>query len=842
MKIFISLVGLILSCFAAMTQIAVITGTITDADSGKPIELATVFIRVKNIVAETNDKGFYRLEVPADEAYILGFSRIGFKETAIEIAPMNAGTTRQIDVKLAPLESDLEIVVTESRVNDAGMIRENMEQLRLLPTTTGNLESVLPSIALGVSSGTGGELSSQYNVRGGNYDENLVYVNDFEIYRPQLIRAGQQEGLTFANMNLVRDLTFSSGGFDAKYGDKLSSVLDIRYKRPSEFRSSIEASLLGGSAHVEGSTKLGKNSYQKLRYLVGARYKTTRYLLGTLDIKGEYLPDFFDVQAYLTYDFNRDWQLGLMGNFNRAVYRFTPEERSTGFGLINFALQLFSAFEGQEIDDFSLGMGGVSLTYLPERRHNPFYLKFLASTFQIDENERFDIIGDYRLREVESALGSDNFGNVIREIAEGTQHQYVRNFLNSNVTNFEHKGGYELEANTKDLDIAASHFFQWGAKFQFETINDRINEWERLDSAGYSLPFDTNQVLVNEVVKSKNQLSSNRLSSFFQYTYTWRRDSVAEWRVSSGLRAAYWDLNEEIFVTPRLQLLYKPLSGKTDISYRLAGGLYYQPPFYRELRAPSGQVSEDVLAQKSAHIVGGLTWDFFIGRKKNIKMRFITEAYYKKLWDLVSYEIENVRIRYAGQNNATGYVAGWDMRLNAEFVPGAESWINLSLLRAREKLDGIQHMIREVGDSTGTVVNDVPRPSDQLMTLSVFFQDYLRKNKNFKTHVQITVGTGLPYGLRGNNEVYRNTYRFSPYHRVDIGFSLLLWDESRRENRPRHFLRFTRSTWLSLEVFNLMKVQNQASNTWIKTIFKQQYSIPNYLTSRRINLRLRMDF
>lgn len=841
MKFFYSLLFYLFFVTISYSQNAVVTGTITDGLSGEAVELANVFIKTENLIAETDAKGRYRLEIPAGQRFILGFSRIGYRETAVQLAPLTAGTSKNIDVELAPLESNLEIIVTESRLEDAGMVREEMEQLKLLPTTTGNLESVLPSIALGLSTGTGGELSSQYNVRGGNYDENLVYVNDFEIYRPQLIRAGQQEGLTFANMNMVRDLTFSSGGFGAKYGDKLSSVLDIRYKRPDSLKTSVEASFLGGSAHLEGS--LGKGSTKKLRYLVGARYKTTRYLLGTLDVTGEYLPDFYDIQAYVTYDLNRDWQLAGIANYNRAEYRFIPEQRSTGFGLINFALQLSSDFEGSEIDDFTMAMGGLSLTYLPDRRHNPFFLKFLASSFQINENERFDIIGDYRLREVESALGSDNFGNVIRELAEGTQHQYVRNFLYSNVTNVEHKGGWEIEIDPKDEMATGSHFLQWGVKYQHEYIFDKINEWERLDSAGYSLPFDTSQVLINEVYKSRNELSSNRLSGYLQDTYTWIKDSIAEVKLSAGVRANYWSLNNEFNITPRAQLLYKNLRSGKDISYKVAGGLYYQPPFYRELRNPQGIVNEDVLAQKSAHFVLGLNWDFELGKgSRKVPFRFIAEAYYKHLWDLVSYEIDNVRIRYAGLNNATGYVTGLDMRLNGEFVDGAESWINLSFLRARERLDGVTHMIREVGDTTGTVVNDVPRPTDQLMTLSVFFQDYLPKNKNFKTHVQLTVGTGLPYGLRGNNEVYRNTYRFSPYHRVDIGFSFLLWNKSRLADKPRHPLRFSKNTWMSLEVFNLLKVQNQASTTWVKTIFKQQYAVPNYLTSRRINLRLRMEF
>jgi hypothetical protein len=823
-------------------QKAIITGIVTDARNDAPVDLATIYIKGSNVAVESNDNGRYRIEVPAETEFELVFSRIGYKETSKPVAPMPPRSRRQIDVSMAPSDSDLEVIVRESKLEEAGMIREDVTQLKLLPTTTGNLESVLPHIALGTSSGSGGELSSQYNVRGGNYDENLVYVNDFEIYRPQLIRAGQQEGLSFPNIDLIRDLSFSSGGFEARYGDKMASVLDINYKRPDSLRGSVGLSFLGGSAHVEGSVGVGKSSYRKFRYLAGARYKSTRYLLGTLDVKGEYTPDFVDFQTYLTYDLNRNWQVGFLGNFNKSLYSFVPTERSTALGLINFALELFSVFEGQEIDDFTTSMGGLSLTYLPDRRRNPFFLKFLGSTFRSDENERFDIIGRYSLRQIESDLGSDNFGQVLAELGAGTQHQFVRNFLDINVVNFQHKGGVEFQLYPEDVEATGSHFLQWSAKYQREMIDDLINEWERLDSAGYSLPYDPQEVFLFSVLKTQNDLSSNRFSAYVQDTYTWRKNSKAELRLSAGVRASYWDLNDELIITPRAQLLYKPLAGKTDVSYRLSGGLFFQPPFYRELRRPDGTINDSLRSQKSAHIVAGMTLDFYLGKKNPMKFRLITEAYYKSLWDLISYEIENVRIRYSGENDASGYVTGIDIRLNGEFVPGAESWINLSFLQARERLTGVQHLRREIGQQEAGEVKYVPRPSDQLMTLSVFFQDYLPKNENFKMHLNFTVGTGLPFGLRDNNRVFRNTYRFSPYHRVDIGFSLQLWDRERLSIRPNHLLRFTRNTWLSLEVFNLMQVQNQAGNTWIKTVFNQQYAIPNYLTSRRINLRLRIDF
>lgn len=845
MRYTFTLICLFLTVFFLQAQNetqATISGTVRDAVSGTPIEFVTVFVEGASFAVETAGNGRYRLEVPANEPFILVFSRLGYKEVRTPVEAMPLRSNRQVDVEMAPADSDLEVIVRESKIEEGGMVREDVSQMKLLPTTTGNFESVLPHIALGTTSGSGGELTSQYNVRGGNYDENLVYVNDFEIYRPQLIRAGQQEGLTFPNIDLIRDLSFSSGGFQARYGDKLSSVLDINYKRPDSLRGSVALSFLGGSAHLEGSLGVGNDVYRKLRYLVGLRYKTNRYLLGTLDVKGEYVPNFTDIQAYVTYDVSRSWQLGILANYNRSVYRFEPTERSTAFGLINYSLELYSVFEGQEVDDFTTSLGGLSMTYLPDRQRNPLFLKFMAWSSTSDENERFDILGHYSLRQIDSNLGSSEFGEVLSELGSGTQHNFVRNFLDLRVTSFQHKGGIEFQRPQTDNQVTSTHFLQWSVRYNHENISDNIREWERLDSAGYALPYDTLELTLFNVTKTRNDLNSNRFSAYLQDTYTFRNNQRGELQVSAGVRATYWDLNGEFLVSPRAQMLYKPLSWKTDISFRLASGLYVQPPFYREMRAPDGSVNTDLEAQKSLHVVGGMTLDFYLGKRNPKKFRFITEAYYKQLWDLVSYDIENVRIRYSGVNDATGYIAGVDMRLNGEFVPGAESWINLSLLTAREKLDGVQHLRREVGQEEATPVDYVPRPTDQLVTLSVFFQDYLPKNENFKMNLNFTVGTGLPFGIPNNNIVYRNTYRFEPYHRVDIGFAVLLWDQSRRLRRPHHPLRFTRNTWISFEVFNLMNVQNQSGNTWIKTVFLQQYAIPNYLTSRRINLRLRMDF
>ena len=843
MRFFAFLVFLLARELASAQQTATVFGRITDASDGQPVEFVSVYIKGGGKGVASDESGKFAIQVPAGQRLTLGFRRVAFKEASADMLPLQPNARFALDISMAPNESNLEVVISERRIDGGGMLKEkNLAELKLLPTTTGNLEAVLPHIALGANTGSGGELSSQYQVRGGNYDENLVYVNDFEIYRPQLIRAGQQEGLTFPNIDLMRDLSFSSGGFQARYGDKMSSVLDVKYKRPDTLRASASASLLGGSAHLEGSWKPSTAGYRAFRYLVGARYKTTRTLLGSLDVEGEYVPNFTDVQTYLTYDINRDWQIGAIGNLNRSTYGYKPQSLARAFGLVDYALQLRTAFEGQEVDDFTQAMGGLSLTYLPDREKNPLYHKILTSVWRSQENERFDILGYYILGELEENLGSEGFGEITNVLGTGTQHTWVRNYLTADVRNVEYKGGIELQKDDEGISLTRSHFLQWSARWQNEAISDRINEWERLDSALYSLPYDTVALHVRKVLKTTNNLQSDRFSASFQDTWTWRRDGVRELQIIAGVRGQYWTLNSDWFVTPRAQMLYKPLNTSKDISYRLAGGLFYQPAFYREMRRLNGSVNTDLAAQKSAHAVGGLTWDFLWGKRRPVKMRLIAEAYYKKMWDLVSFDIDNVRIRYSGANDSRGYATGLDLRLNGEFVEGAESWVNLSFLRTREALDGVQHRARNVGELDGFDVKDVPRPTDRLFTFSTFFQDYLRNNKNVRMHLNLTVGSGLPFGVVDNNIIFRNPYRFAPYHRVDIGFGFQLWKDAWRKKHPKHFLRFTRDTWASLEVFNLMKVANEASNTWIKTIENTQYAIPNYLTGRRLNIRIRMEF
>ena len=830
------IITLLFACWGLNAQDkATISGKVTN-EKNEPLEFVAVGVPALGIGTETDEKGKYTLNVPANRNITIEYSYTGY-----ELTPRNgyfsSGEKKTINVILKQKAVDIEKVeVTAEREED---FVENVEsipvkEIEMMVNPSQNLD--ISRIAVGVT-GSADELSSQYSVRGGSYDENLVYVNDFEIYRPFLVRSGRQEGLTFPNTDLIRSISFSSGGFQAKYGDKLSSVLDVKYKRPDSVRASIGLSLLGGSTHVEGSIKKKKKDNQKFTYLFGARYKTTKYILGSLETTGEYTPNFLDIQSYLSYDLSETWQLGLIGNVNRSVYEFVPNSRSTTLGLVNLALRFDVFFEGQEVDDFNTYMGGISLSHLPKDKN--YYFKWLASSYQSRENERIDILGFYRLGVLETDLGDEDAGEVIATIGAGLQHNYVRNFLTTNVTNGEFKGGWEKTKEDSTRYRFKSNHIRYGLKYQHEDIFDRINEWERLDSAGYSLPYSSTGVNLWETLKTNIDLQSNRYSGYFQNTWKVTKDTTREIGITAGVRASYWDLNEEWVITPRFQFYYKPLARKKDFLFKASVGMYYQPPFYRELRSLDGTINKGLLSQKSIHSVLGLAYDFEMWGRD---FRFITEAYYKHLFDLVAYDVDNVRIRYYGNNNASGYAAGVDVRINGEFAEGLESWINFSLLRTRESFDGIDHMRREVGDSTGVVVNDVPRPTDQLASVSIFFQDYLPKMERFKVNLNLVVGTGLPFGIPRDNEVYRNTYRYSPYYRADIGFSYMLWDAMSNKRKASNPFRNFRKAWLSFEVFNLLQVANAASNTWVKTVGNQFFAVPNYLTSRRINLRFKINF
>ncbi len=842
---------LLFFCFLTQTvwaQNATLYGKITDANDHAGLPFVTVQITANgnNAVVADND-GTYSLKVPPEKSITVQFSYIGYVTVSRTVIVHNNERMRlNIELKSdARLDT---LYITDKRQSEVARQSVNVEALKILPNPSMNVESALMTFGLGARKGSGGELSAQYSVRGGNYDENLVYVNGFEVYRPVLIRNGQQEGLTFPNSDLMRSMSFSSGGFEAAYGDKMSSVLDVEYKNPSKFAASASGSFLGYSAHIEGSVDKKKDTThtQAFRYMVGARYKSNTYLLKALKTDAEYKPVFGDVQAYMSYDISNSLKVDLIGNYNVSNFLFQPKSVKEVFGTLQNTKSFIVDYLGQEVTDFTTYMAGTSLTKTNIKKH--YFLKLQASAYQSHENERFDIEGYYNIGLL--ATSGDNAGQVIATIGDGIEHHFGRNYLTSSVINIEHRGGWEYGKpqvrNFKDSlyflrkSHENSHYFQWGAKAQNEQITDKLNEWYRRDSAGYSLNWDTTQLNLRSVLKTNIALNTMRYSGYIQDTWTRSTDNY-EFKMNLGVRASIWDYNRELVVSPRVLMTYKPLQWQRDITFKLAGGMYAQPPFYREIRNFSGQLNPDIRAQKSAHIVAGMVYDF---KMFNRPFKFITEAYYKKLWDLIPYEQDNVKLRYYGTNNATGYATGIDMRLNGEFVEGAESWINLSFLRTRESLDGVQHRVVYRDLFTNKRYDepspDVRRATDALFALSMYFQDYFPKNKNFKMHLNFSVASGVPFAPPTENIIYRNALSYEVYHREDIGFSYLLWDNKRKTRSKA--LQSLKAAWISAEVLNLGDAPNESSVSWIQTIYNEQYPIKNRLTGRLVNLRFKVDF
>lgn len=817
-----------------------IKGLITDFTTGEPLSAVIVYIPQTNYWTESDVKGQYSLKLGDQMTGILKIQKLGYETLEFDLKNISATERLNFNPKLKPIISQ-EVVVKDLRKNDESIIREKAESFALLPTANSNLESILPSIGLGVRFSAGGELSSQYSVRGGSYDENLVFINDFEILRPQLIRNGQQEGLTFPNPDLIRDLSFSSGGFEAKYGEKSSSVLDIKYKVPDSLRASVSGSLLGFSTHLEGSSGfLSKDKSKNFKFLSGFRYKTNQYLLNTLAVEGEYQPHFFDFQNLLSWDFHPNWQWSWIGNINSSRFSLIPESGSQAKGSLFFIIRLNTAFEGSESDYFNQWMTGTSLSYFPKNRKNLFYVKWISSLYRGQEAERFDVLGYYRLSEIENDQ-KDVEGREVQLLGTGTQHLYGRNYLDNLVHHHEIRSGIQLG----NAGSHGSHYLQAGLNIRQELFLDRILEWERIDSAGYSIPYLHDSIVLSQYVSSQNQFSNIKSAFWLQDQFIYSISNKWKSQINAGIRTHYNHLNGEFLINPRLKIELIPNDHPQNLRLWLAGGLYPQVAFYREMRNPNGSFNEDLRAQKSWHLIAGLKKDFLWPSVSSTRFRWISEMYYKSMWDMVSYNLDNVRIRYSGQNDSEAYAIGWDNRIHGEFVPGVESWVNLSILRTREKLNGIQHLIPGKNIAESTEVNDVPRPVDQLAAISLFFQDFLPNRPQFKMHMQGTVASGIPYGFKEANEIFRNIYRLRPYHRVDIGFSYSLWDREAKKNiqsRMFKWLHSTRKAWVSMEVFNLLNTKNEASVRWIKTTNNYEFALPNYLTSRRINLRIRFDF
>ncbi|MEO8151403.1 MAG: carboxypeptidase-like regulatory domain-containing protein [Bacteroidia bacterium] len=808
-------------------------GTVLD-EKNKPAEQVSVSVFGLPGAAKTDIYGNYSITVPADTTVELVFSNIGYKTERISIRLKN-GEKRQLNKTLVTDAVSLPIAdVHNDNRDNATMQTLSPKVLEGLANPSGNFEALLKTTMAVVSNN---ELSSEYSVRGGSFDENLVYVNDIEIYRPFLVRSGEQEGLSFVNGSMVENVYFSAGGFEAKYGDKLSSVLDVKYRKPRKrFAGSASASLLGGELTLEGT-----DAKKKFTYIVGVRQKSSQYILKSLDTKGEYKPSATDFQAYLTYQLSPRTELAILGNYNRNQYKVVPVNRETEFGTVNEALRFTVYFEGQEIDNYKTGTGAVTLTH---RVDSNFRMKFIASAFKTQESETFDILGQYFIDQLENDLGSSSFGDVAFNRGVGSFLQHARNELTATVYNFEHKG-YYLSNNEKN-------YFQYGIKYQHENIDDKLNEWIYLDSAGFSIPNPFDSIIeINSVLKAKNKLQSDRFSGFVENTTEFGK--LHSFKLNYGIRASYWTVNQDLVFSPRVSAIYMPPNRKR-LLFKLATGIYYQPPFYREMRSLEGVLNKNLKAQSAFHLVLGSEYTFLgFGRE----FKFVTEAYYKKLNDNVPYEIDNLRLRYFANNNATGYAYGIDFRLNGEFVEGAESWISLGLLNTKEDIKGDYYYdyYNEAGekiipgytfdqtpaDSIYYNPGYIPRPTDQRLTFSMYFQDYLPKFPSFKVYLALILGTGLPFGPPGD-ERYKDIYRYPPYRRVDIGFAKVFIDEDVKKQYRLKLFNHVRALSLSLEVFNLLQVNNTVSYLWIEDVTGRTYAIPNYLTARQLNLRLNVKF
>ena len=803
---------------------AIVKGKVMDQNNN-PLEGATVSIKDNSGGTKTNANGEYNLIVPAERNIQIVFSYIGYQHKIVS-KRFTTGESFNMSITLQPKGINIlkgATIKEERKRNEAGNVRIDPKKYDLLPTVNPSIESLLK-----IFLSNNNELTSQYNVRGGNFDENLVYINDFEVYRPFLVRSGQQEGLSIINPDLVDKVSFSTGGFQAKYGDKMSSVLDITYKRPKEFGGSVSLNMLGFGAHLEG---IGIKN--RLSYMVGVRQKSNQYLLKAQQTQGVYNPTFTDVQAFVNYQFNTSWQIDVFGNYARNRFNFEPESSTQSFGLVNKAFQLRTYYRGSETDKFDSRFGGISITHTPNTKST---YKFLASGFQTNEVETYDIQGEYFLGELETDLGKDNFGDIKYGIGTGIVHNYARNYLNVNVGNIALKGSID----------AKKHYFQWGLNTAFVQITDKLNEWERRDSAGYSQPFSDSALYMNKRYKTTQDFSYTQYSGFIQ-------DNIASdsgrMVFTGGVRFNYSVLNKEFLVSPRLQFSYKPswknANGKNkDVIFRAATGIYDQPPFYREMRNLDGVVNLQVKAQKSLHVVGGFDYNFKALGDRPFK--FTTELYYKYMWDLVPYEYDNVRIRYFGRNDAIGYAYGSEFRLYGDLVKDAESWISLGIMKTAENLKDDVVYTRSVVTGADSATTEqpgyIPRPTDSRVSFGLFFSDYLPNNKNFKLFLNGLYSTGLPFGPPDQKR-YGDTLRIPSYKRVDVGFSVLLLDGARKD-RPRYsYFKNVKSMWLSLEIFNLLGIQNTLSYLWIQDQSSNRvYAVPNRLTSRLLNLKLITKF
>jgi len=788
-----------------------IKGTVLQ-ENGSPVEFATVAIKGSSQGTTTNQNGEFTLIIPNQFPVTIAATCIGYEGADYQLnSEKEAHKTIKIKI-ITKSETLTGVEVTGTLKPDQSMTRIDPNLSTNLPDATGGTIEALVKTQMGVSSNN--ELSSQYRVRGGNYDENLVYVNDIEIYRPFLVRSGQQEGLSFVNPDMVSSLLFSPGGFNASYGDKMSSVLDITYQTPEAFAANAQLSLLGASGHIQTITK-----NQKFTTSTGVRYKTNEYLLGSLDTKGDYSPVFFDAQTLLGYQLNNHWRLDALAYYSQNSYRFEPTNRETNFGTLTDMKQFTVYFEGKEVDLFQTGFGAVALT----RQNEHSRYKLTLSAFQTYEEESYDILGEYWLMDVTSTGETSVSNPEAQSIGIGGFLQHARNDLFGRVMNAAIKGTHLIN----------NHEIKWEGKVQSEYLVDHINEWEMRDSAFYSIPYNEDNIITLSSSYNANLTTQSiRTTAYILDNYNIKTHDGRMLNVNYGARFNYWNYNNQFLVSPRINLTYRPLN--KNLQLRFATGLYYQPPFYKELRTPDGKLNHDIKAQKSLQFVLGGDYYF---RSQSKPFKFTTEAYYKKLDDLISYQVDNVRIRYSGKNDATGYATGIDFKIYGEFVKGLESWATLGLMKTEEDIIGDSYQTTdEQGNVTTHYPGYIPRPSDQRFNFSMTFQDYLPQIPSFKVHLNFLYASGLPFGPPDSPR-YQAVYRTPPYRRVDIGFTKDMLSQT-IEPRTSLFKQFQ----IGVEVFNLFDINNTISYYWITDVNNTQYAIPNYLTSRRLILILTARF
>lgn len=775
----------------ASAQIFTLQGRVTD-ENNEPIEFASVSCLKQGKMTMTSLKGEYSMQLHSADSVVIKFSMIGYKaKTRVLRRPRGKQT---LQIVLHSDENQLgEVTVTGKKIETGQMEDISKDHLKSLPSASGNAVEELIQSQAGVS--THSELSSQYNVRGGSFDENSVYIDNVEIYRPFLVRSGQQEGISVINPDMVEKISFSTGGYEARYGDKMSSALNIKYRKPKKFEATASASMLGASAFIGVSNK-------KVSWSNGFRYKTTKHLLGSMDTKGEYSPTFIDYQTYLTYTPNKRWEIKLLGNISDNHYNFTPEDRETKFGTMENVKAFQVYFDGQEKDVFRTFFGAVGITRNFGEKTS---LSLIASAFNTREQEKYDIQGQYWLTQTET---SENLG-------VGTYFQHARNYLKAHVESAK------LLFKTK----YKKHDIEGAFTFKKEKITENSVEYEMRDSSNYSIPHTGKDLYMIYSMRAKNVLDANRIEAYVQDAFRFTSNNEKTlYTLNYGLRLSHWSYTKETIVSPRVSLGIIPAFNE-NITMRFATGLYYQAPFFKELRDTTTQngityasLNSKAKSQRSIHFIAGFDYRF---RMNNRSFKFTAEAYYKALGNLVPYSVNNVKVVYYGSNESSGHAAGIDLKLYGEFVPGTDSWLSLSLMNTSMKLNG----------------KSIPLPTDQRYAINLFFTDYFPGTDRWKMSLKLALADGLPFSAP-HQELESNVFRAPAYKRADIGLSYRLLNN---EGKQRKHIQL-RNVWLGAECLNLFGINNVNSYYWITDVTGGQYAVPNYLTGRQINFRVTVDF